>query len=203
MQTTKTSAIAAGSTFRGALLALGLAAALSPGLALAHGRGGFGHAGGWGHSGGFVRGGGGWGHGGGWNHGGAWGGGGSWGVRYRAPVVVERWRAPVYVPVVRPSFGWSAPSVVVSFGSPGWRSGRWYYGWHGTTVGWWWGVGSAWYPYSAPVYPYPAVAPAPAAQPISEPPVYYYCQSAQAYYPDVQQCAEGWQSVAAQPTTTP
>ena len=36
-----------------------------------------------------------------------------------------------------------------------WRGGRWFHGWHGNRLGWWWIVGPAWYWYPAPVYPYP------------------------------------------------
>lgn len=44
--------------------------------------------------------------------------------------------------------------------------------------------------------------PLPAVQaPVTTPPapVWYYCASAEGYYPYVQNCPEGWQSVAAQP----
>ncbi len=45
--------------------------------------------------------------------------------------------------------------------------------------------------------PVPATAPAPAA--VQPPPAYYFCRSANAYYPQVAQCAEGWQQVAPKP----
>jgi len=55
------------------------------------------------------------------------------------------------------------------------------------------------YPYPYPVYeqPYPVyVQPAPAQPSV---PTWYYCNSVKGYYPYVQSCPEGWQSVAAQP----
>jgi hypothetical protein len=65
--------------------------------------------------------------------------------------------------------------------------------------------------YYAPyAYPYPAYAPYPGYAPrvvVQEPPVYiergsagswYYCESAGAYYPDVETCAEPWVRVPAQ-----
>jgi len=68
--------------------------------------------------------------------------------------------------------------------------------------------GPAYYPpvvieRSPPVYverdPQP-VAPAPSMSPPPQPPsTWYYCASAQGYYPYVPECPEGWQSVAAQP----
>jgi hypothetical protein len=44
------------------------------------------------------------------------------------------------------------------------------------------------------------VAPAPSMSPPPPPPsTWYYCASANGYYPYVTECPEGWQSVAAQP----
>ncbi len=66
----------------------------------------------------------------------------------------------------------------------------------------WYGPSYAYPYYPAPVYYPPApvtyveqpqVAAAPAAG------IWYYCSSAQAYYPYVKQCAEGWQQVPASP----
>jgi len=76
-----------------------------------------------------------------------------------------------------------------------------------------WGPGYWGYPYYPyPYYasPYPYYAPPPTV--VQEPPVYvqppvvsqgpleegywYYCGSAQAYYPNVQSCADGWVKVA-------
>ncbi len=45
--------------------------------------------------------------------------------------------------------------------------------------------------------PVPATAPAPAA--VQPPAAYYFCRSANAYYPQVARCAEGWQQVAPKP----
>jgi hypothetical protein len=65
-----------------------------------------------------------------------------------------------------------------------WRGGRWFHGWHGNRLGWWWIVGGAWYWYPAPVYPYPnpyappvvvQVPAPPPAQPQALPSTWYYC----------------------------
>jgi len=42
----------------------------------------------------------------------------------------------------------------------------------------------------------------PAAAPAGQPGSYYFCRSANAYYPQVSQCAEGWQQVAPKPPGT-
>ena len=115
-------------------------------------------------------------------------------------------------------------------GAPGggWHRGG---GWHGG--GWrggWWGPGvfigaglaapSWWYPYYG--YPYPYAYPYPYGYPAYSPPVmvepspqtyiqqetpaqqyWYYCQSAQGYYPYVRECPDGWQQVAPQPPPPP
>jgi hypothetical protein len=71
-----------------------------------------------------------------------------------------------------------------------------------------------WYPYPY-AYPYPVYAPPVAVQ--SPPPVYvqqespapsqtqywYYCQSAQAYYPYVRECPGGWMQVVPQTGPAP
>ena len=63
--------------------------------------------------------------------------------------------------------------------------------------GWWWVVGDGWYFYPAPVYPYPDPYVPPAV--VSRSAGYwYYCGSANAYYPYVAQCPEGWQPVVPQ-----
>jgi hypothetical protein len=73
------------------------------------------------------------------------------------------------------------------------------------------GVGAPfWYPYPY-VYPYPVYSP-PVVVQQQQPPVYveaapsapsqpqywYYCQSAQAYYPYVRECPAGWMQVVPQ-----
>ena len=73
----------------------------------------------------------------------------------------------------------------------GWRRGQWTHVEHGGRYGWWWVVGPSWYPYSGPVYPYPAYG-AWGAPPVQD---WYYCPTYQAYYPDVTQCPEGWMLV--------
>lgn len=89
---------------------------------------------------------------------------------------------------------------------PRWRAGRWYHGLHGNRLGWWWVIGDAWYLYPEPAYPYPDPytppfpdrPPAPGAEG-DEPQYWYFCESAQGYYPYVDACPEGWQLVPAQP----
>jgi hypothetical protein len=90
-----------------------------------------------------------------------------------------------------------------------WRHGHWYHGWRGGRYAWWWYGGGIWYPYAAPIYPYPnpylpptvvvqQVAPQPQPlQPQSQ--SWYYCPNPQGYYPYVPQCNVPWQSVPAAP----
>ncbi len=65
------------------------------------------------------------------------------------------------------------------------------------------GVGIPFYAYYPPPLPYyydyaPGYYPPPAAIP-EQPGYWYFCRSANAYYPYVQQCPEGWQPVVPQP----
>ena len=85
-----------------------------------------------------------------------------------------------------------------------WRGGRWFHGEHFGRLGWWWIVDGSWFFYPAPAYPYPdpyippsVVAEAPPPQ--SAPQYWYYCPSANGYYPHVMSCPEGWTPVAPQP----
>ena len=92
-----------------------------------------------------------------------------------------------------------------------WHRGHWSHDWHDNHFGWWWVVGGAWVFFNAPVYPYPdpyvpstvivQQAPPPDAPPAGAPaPAYwYYCASAQNYYPYVTQCPMGWEQVPATP----
>lgn len=104
----------------------------------------------------------------------------------------------------------------------GWYGGggHWHGGWYGAAVigAPWWGLYPYPYPYwyySAPYYAYPgypaAVAQGPSAYieqdiaPLSAPPpappriYWYYCASAQAYYPKVRKCPEAWIKVPPRP----
>ena len=94
-------------------------------------------------------------------------------------------------------------------GGHGWRG----HGWRGAGVtvgvGPYWGL-YGWpygYPYAYP-YAYPYTYPSqiyvqPSQQlsiePPSSPPVWYYCDNPQGYYPYVQQCPGGWRTVAPSP----
>ncbi len=90
-----------------------------------------------------------------------------------------------------------------------WHGGHWERREHDGRLGWWWIAGGLWYFYPAPVYPYPdpyvpppvaRIAPAPEAPPPPPTPtVWYYCESAHAYYPYINSCPEGWHSVPAKP----
>ena len=96
-----------------------------------------------------------------------------------------------------------------------WRGGHWIHDWHDNHFGWWWVVGGAWVFFNAPAYPYPdpyvpstviveqtPVQPAeavPAAPPAPAAAYWYYCASAQNYYPYVTQCPVGWEQVPATP----
>ncbi len=81
---------------------------------------------------------------------------------------------------------------------PHWRSGRWSHGVHDGRKGWWWVVGSAWYFYSTPVYPYPDPYTPAGYAVVTDAPVYYYCPSPSGYYPYVSYCPVGWQKLVTQ-----
>ena len=92
-----------------------------------------------------------------------------------------------------------------------WRGGHWNHGRHGGRLGWWWVVGSNWYFYPMPVYPYPnpwepppVVMPNPPAGSAPPPPTqyWYYCEASKSYYPYVASCASGWMQVPATPGNT-
>jgi hypothetical protein len=92
-----------------------------------------------------------------------------------------------------------------------WRGGHWIHGPHNGRLGWWWVAGGLWYFYPVPVYPYPSPWEPPAADlvtpaPNSPPPptqVWYWCDSAQQYYPYVATCPGGWRQVPATPVEPP
>ncbi len=97
----------------------------------------------------------------------------------------------------RGGFGWGHRD------DRGGRDGHWERGWHGGPLGWLWVVGNAFLLYNvartAAVPQPPAVivpTPASVATPTS---YWYYCSSSGTYYPYVQTCPEGWQTVAAAP----
>jgi hypothetical protein len=96
-------------------------------------------------------------------------------------------------------------------GGHGWRGhghhGKHSWGGVGVSIG----VGSYWWPYWWPyrypyVYPYtysPQIYVQPSQplsiQPPSSPPVWYYCDNPEGYYPYVQQCPGGWRTVTPSP----
>jgi hypothetical protein len=86
-----------------------------------------------------------------------------------------------------------------------WRAGHWVHGEHFGRPGWWWVVDGTWFIYPAPVYPYPdpyVPPPAVTQAPVQPPQYWYFCPSANAYYPYVTACPEGWTPVVAQPQSS-
>ena len=73
------------------------------------------------------------------------------------------------------------------------RGGRWFHGHHGDRLGWWLIYGDTWYPYAYPFSPYLEAAPSAPSD------YWYWCESAQAYYPYVRVCPEGWELVVPSP----
>ena len=91
-----------------------------------------------------------------------------------------------------------------------WRGGRWIHGWHGGIYSWWWFVDDGWYPYAAPVYPYPVYVPGPEGYGPPPPPyppegaqdpsqTWYHCDNPDGYYPYVRSCNGPWRPVPATP----
>jgi hypothetical protein len=75
-----------------------------------------------------------------------------------------------------------------------WQSGKWQHVSHGGRSGWWWTVGSDWYFFDAPVYPYPDLY-TPYNEPIGW---WYWCDPSEEYYPYVTSCPIPWESVMPQ-----
>lgn len=86
--------------------------------------------------------------------------------------------------------------------------------WHGSVfvgVGPWWAPPYPYWWYPPPYYAYPPTVvveeppvyvqqqPAPPPAPPAPPGDWYYCSSANAYYPNVQTCPEAWVKVPARP----
>jgi hypothetical protein len=86
-----------------------------------------------------------------------------------------------------------------------WRGGNWNHAWHDGRLGWWWVVGSYWYFYAQPVYPYPDpyLPPAVVVQPGPSGPApaqyWYYCDNPPGYYPYVTSCSTAWRQVPVTP----
>lgn len=100
------------------------------------------------------------------------------------------------VPPVRP-----VPAPVVP---SHWHGGRWHHGHHDGRLGWWWVVGTMWYFYDYPVWPYwyereRVIVVEQEAPPAGPPPpaYWYWCDSPKGYYPYVAQCAVEWKPVLA------
>jgi len=98
---------------------------------------------------------------------------------------------------------------------PHWREGNWRHVEHDGRLGWWWVTGSNWYFFPVPVYPYPNYPypgyydetpppPPDSGAPVEEGTQYwYFCESAQDYYPYIQDCPEDWQLVPVTPEDAP
>jgi hypothetical protein len=82
---------------------------------------------------------------------------------------------------------------------PRWRAGKWHHEFHDGRLGWWWVVGTIWYFYPRPVYPYPDPYAPQVILPPAPPQYWYYCSSSGAYYPYVPVCPEGWRMIPAAP----
>lgn len=89
-----------------------------------------------------------------------------------------------------------------------WNEGRWRHQRHDGRLGWWWIVAGTWYFYPQPVYPYPdpyippvVVAPQPPVQSVAPPPpqYWYFCAESNTYYPYVETCPGGWETVVPTP----
>lgn len=85
-----------------------------------------------------------------------------------------------------------------------WHGGHWHHGHHDGRYGWWWVVGSLWYFYDYPIWPYwyererVIVVEQEAAPAGPPPPAYWYwCESPKGYYPYVAQCSVEWKPVLA------
>jgi len=93
------------------------------------------------------------------------------------------------------------PGPAVRFHGPAGRPGYWYHGHHDGIWGWWWVAGTSWLFYPQPVVVQPTLPEPVVVQPAPQPQTdnWYYCDSAQAYYPYAQSCPEGWRLIPATP----
>jgi hypothetical protein len=116
-----------------------------------------------------------------WFHSGVW-------YRHAGPrYVVVRPPIGVIVPVLPPAY-----TIVYYGGMPYYYANDVYYVQQG-----------AQYAVAAPPPSAEPAAAAPGAPAAQSPGTWYYCQSAQGYYPYVTQCPEGWKSVPAAPPPAP
>ena len=89
----------------------------------------------------------------------------------------------------------------------GGRGGHWNFGWHDGHLGWLWVVGGALLIYNVtrpapvPQPPRVIVQTTPYATPPAAPATayWYFCPSSGSYYPYVQTCPDGWETVPATP----
>jgi hypothetical protein len=105
---------------------------------------------------------------------------------------------PGYGAYGHPGYGYAGGAYGRGYAHPSynaWRGGHWYHGYHGSTLGWWWIVGPAWYAFSSPIYPYPDYSFDTDVSPDLSSGYWYWCAPLQAYYPYVQTCPVPWQQV--------
>ena len=94
--------------------------------------------------------------------------------------------------------GWGGVGVTIGVGPYWWPYGYSYGYPYGYSYGYPYGYSYGYpYTYTPPVYVQPSQQLS--IQPPSSPPVWYYCDDPQGYYPYVQQCPGGWRTVAPSP----
>jgi hypothetical protein len=90
-----------------------------------------------------------------------------------------------------------------------WRGGHWRHALYDGRLGWYYEVGGVWYPYEAPILPYPTTvaplvydddAPDAVSPPVAPlpalPHVAYHCASPQGFYPTLAACDTEWVAIA-------
>jgi hypothetical protein len=87
-----------------------------------------------------------------------------------------------------------------------WRGGYWHNEYYDGRFGWWFDVGGVYYPYAAPIFPFPLVVaplvyedvpaeppPPPGFVPLPAlPQAAYHCSDPSGFYPALQSCGSGW-----------
>ena len=89
-----------------------------------------------------------------------------------------------------------------------WQTGEWRHLLHNGVFGWWWFLDDDWFFYPDAIYPYPTyISPLLTVQETPETapntPYWYYCANPPGYYPYVEACPVGWQTVPALPADAP
>jgi hypothetical protein len=89
-----------------------------------------------------------------------------------------------------------------------WQTGRWEKTHHDGKLGWWWILGSSWYLFEQPAYPYPVINPIYVSPIVTEPELNvqiqniaksrYYCSTTGQYYPESNICSVPWKKIEIQ-----